>query len=70
MGKKDKELMKRQKEQFLAGVKAAKTVAAPKAGKLFDQIQEFAEYCFNKSHSAAQDRPGSRPTSRATSWPP
>lgn len=53
MGKKDKDLMKKQKEQFLAGVKAAKTAPVSKAGKLFDQIQEFAEYCFNKSHSAA-----------------
>ncbi|MDD8026044.1 MAG: DNA polymerase III subunit alpha [Acidobacteriota bacterium] len=53
MGKKDKDLMRRQKEQFLAGVKATKSVAAAKAAKLFEQIQKFAEYCFNKSHSAA-----------------
>ncbi|MCX6559686.1 MAG: DNA polymerase III subunit alpha, partial [Candidatus Aminicenantes bacterium] len=53
MGKKDKVLMKEQKAQFLAGVKAAKIVPAAPAGKLFDQILEFAEYCFNKSHSAA-----------------
>ncbi len=53
MGKKDKDLMKQQKAQFLAGVKAARIVPAGPAGKLFDQILEFAEYCFNKSHSAA-----------------
>jgi len=52
MGKKDKETMKAQKQKFMQGAKK-KGVAAAKADKIFEQIKEFAEYGFNKSHSAA-----------------
>jgi len=52
MGKKDKETMKAQKQKFLQGAKK-KGISQPKADKLFEQIKEFAEYGFNKSHSAA-----------------
>lgn len=51
MGKKDKEVMKAQKEKFLQGAKK-KGIAASKADKIFEQIKEFAEYGFNKSHAA------------------
>ncbi len=52
MGKKDKETMKAQKQKFMQGAKK-KGVASAKADKIFEQIKEFAEYGFNKSHSAA-----------------
>lgn len=51
MGKKDKETMKAQKQKFVQGAKK-KGVAASKADKIFEQIKEFAEYGFNKSHAA------------------
>jgi DNA polymerase III subunit alpha len=52
MGKKKPEIMKAQKANFLAGVKEKRVVAVSKAAKLFDQIEKFAEYGFNKSHAA------------------
>ena len=51
MGKKDKETMKAQKQKFLQGAKK-KGIAGSKADKIFEQIKEFAEYGFNKSHAA------------------
>ncbi len=53
MGKKKNEIMQAQKERFLAGVRKKGVVSVAQAGKLFDQIAKFAEYGFNKSHSAA-----------------
>jgi DNA polymerase-3 subunit alpha len=52
MGKKDAAEMARQKERFMAGAAANKH---PKevAGTIFDLMAKFAEYGFNKSHSAA-----------------
>jgi DNA polymerase III subunit alpha len=52
MGKKDKETMKAQKQKFVQGAKK-KGIPTAKADKIFEQIKEFAEYGFNKSHSAA-----------------
>lgn len=52
MGKKDKETMKAQKQKFVPGAKK-KGISQAKADKIFEQIKEFAEYGFNKSHSAA-----------------
>jgi len=51
MGKKDKETMKAQKQKFVQGARK-KGIAAAKADKIFEQIKEFAEYGFNKSHAA------------------
>ena len=51
MGKKDKETMKAQKQKFVQGAKK-KGIAASKADQIFEQIKEFAEYGFNKSHAA------------------
>lgn len=66
MGKKDKDEMARQRLIFLHGNKDSKKenekliVGAidsgydeKKAGSLFDLMEQFAEYGFNKSHSAA-----------------
>ncbi len=52
MGKKDKEEMTRQREKFLNGC-AQKGIDAETAGRVFDKIEKFASYGFNKSHAAA-----------------
>ena len=52
MGKKKASEMAKQKEKFLAGARNKKINAA-KAEKIFDLMAKFAEYGFNKSHSAA-----------------
>jgi DNA polymerase-3 subunit alpha len=52
MGKKKHEEMVAMREKFLAGA-ARKKVDAKKAERLFDLMEQFAGYGFNKSHSAA-----------------
>ena len=52
MGKKIKSEMDAQRERFLTGA-AANDIARPKANELFDLIDKFAGYGFNKSHAAA-----------------
>lgn len=52
MGKKKAEEMDAQRERFLQGAKEKK-IDAQKAEKIFDLMAKFAEYGFNKSHSAA-----------------
>ena len=50
MGKKNVEVMRAQRQKFLDGSKA-RNVDAKKAGDLFDLMEAFAGYGFNKSHS-------------------
>jgi DNA polymerase III subunit alpha len=52
MGKKDKNLMAKQKVEFINGA-VALGVAKQLAGEIFDMIDKFASYGFNKSHSVA-----------------
>ena len=52
MGKKKKEEMDAQRERFLKGA-SDKGFSPKKAEKIFDLMAQFAEYGFNKSHSAA-----------------
>jgi len=52
MGKKKVEEMEKQREAFVSGAKA-RGVNEGKAGEIFDIIEKFAGYGFNKSHSAA-----------------
>ncbi|WP_225073559.1 DNA polymerase III subunit alpha [Desulfuromonas sp. CSMB_57] len=52
MGKKKAEEMAKQKESFLAGARDNQ-LDAKKAEGVFDLMAKFAEYGFNKSHSAA-----------------
>jgi DNA polymerase III subunit alpha len=52
MGKKDKELMSKQKSEFIAGA-VERGFSKKIAGEIFDMIQKFASYGFNKSHSVA-----------------
>ncbi len=52
MGKKDKEEMNRQREKFLSGA-LEHGIESTKAIEIFDKIEKFASYGFNKSHAAA-----------------
>jgi DNA polymerase-3 subunit alpha len=52
MGKKKVEEMQQQRERFLAGA-AERKHPRKKAEKVFDLMEKFAGYGFNKSHSAA-----------------
>lgn len=52
MGKKKPEEMEKLRAKFIEGAKGRK-ISEPKAKKLFDLIQKFAGYGFNKSHAAA-----------------
>ena len=52
MGKKDKEEMSRQREKFLTGAKE-RGLDLDTSGRIFDKIEKFASYGFNKSHAAA-----------------
>lgn len=52
MGKKKPDEMTKQKEKFLEGCHANK-IPSKKAERIFDLMAKFAEYGFNKSHSAA-----------------
>ena len=51
MGKKDRELMAQQREQFIKGCKANK-VEGRKAERIWDLIEKFAGYGFNKCLTA------------------
>ncbi len=52
MGKKKIEEMEEQREIFVKGCEK-KSIPEKKANKIFELIEQFAEYGFNKSHSAA-----------------
>jgi len=52
MGKKKKEEMEEQREIFVKGCKN-NDITSKNAEQIFDLINQFAEYGFNKSHSAA-----------------
>lgn len=52
MGKKDPEVMKAQRDRFLAGAKE-NGIDMGTANHIFDLMEKFAGYGFNKSHSAA-----------------
>ncbi len=53
MGKKIKAEMDAQRDHFVAGCAASNAIDAPTANMLFDLIDKFAGYGFNKSHAAA-----------------
>ena len=52
MGKKDPEAMAKQRERFVRGA-LERGFPQKKVEKLFDLMEQFAGYGFNKSHSAA-----------------
>ena len=53
MGKKNPEEMARERPKFIEGAKATHNIPAAKAGEVFDLLEKFANYGFNKSHAAA-----------------
>ena len=53
MGKKKKEAMAVERKAFLKGVATRGTANPSVAAEIFDQMETFAAYGFNKSHSAA-----------------
>ena len=52
MGKKDPEAMAKERSKFVEGA-VERDVALDTANEIFDLMEKFAEYGFNKSHSAA-----------------
>ena len=53
MGKKDMKKMALEREKFIEGSKNLHGILAKKANEVFDVMEKFAEYGFNRSHSAA-----------------
>ena len=53
MGKKDKAVMDAQRASFIDGCKKTNNIDQKLAQKLWEMIEKFAQYGFNKSHSAA-----------------
>ncbi|MFH1067690.1 MAG: DNA polymerase III subunit alpha, partial [bacterium] len=53
MGKKKQEEMDKQRDIFVAGCAAANAIPPEQAKRIFELLEKFAGYGFNKSHSAA-----------------
>ena len=53
MGKKDKEKMAKERASFVEGCAQTNKIPEKKANAIFDLLEKFAGYGFNKSHSAA-----------------
>ena len=53
MGKKDADMMSKVREAWVKGCESHSGMSAPDAESLFDKIEKFAGYGFNKSHSCA-----------------
>ncbi|MBC6610599.1 DNA polymerase III subunit alpha [Hymenobacter sp. BT507] len=53
MGKKDMKKMALEREKFCEGAKKLHGIVAKKANEVFDVMEKFAAYGFNRSHSAA-----------------
>ncbi|HET7626554.1 MAG TPA: DNA polymerase III subunit alpha, partial [Verrucomicrobiae bacterium] len=53
MGKKKVEEMQKQREKFVKGCAEKNKIPAAKANPIFDLLEKFAGYGFNKSHAAA-----------------
>ncbi len=53
MGKKKPEEMAKQRDVFVKGCAKMNSIPAPKANQIFNLLEKFAGYGFNKSHAAA-----------------
>jgi DNA polymerase III subunit alpha len=53
MGKKDMKKMAQEREKFIKGAKEIHKIPEKKASEVFDVMEKFAQYGFNRSHSAA-----------------
>ena len=70
MGKKKEKLMRKQREKFIKGCEAENGIPEDEADELFDIINEFAGYGFNKSHSAAYSLVAYRTAYLKAHYPP
>jgi DNA polymerase-3 subunit alpha len=70
MGKKKEKLMRKQREKFIQGCQAENDIPQDEADELFDIINEFAGYGFNKSHSAAYSLVAYRTAYLKAHYPP
>ena len=52
IGKKKADVLSSQREEFIKGCRTVNSIESDLAGTIFDNIEKFAEYGFNKSHSA------------------
>jgi DNA polymerase-3 subunit alpha len=52
MGKKDPKVLAQMKAEFIEGCKTSSNLSEPLAAQLFDQVEKFAGYGFNKAHAA------------------
>ena len=53
MGKKKKEVMAKERAGFIEGCQKTNGIPEDQAGQIFDNIEKFAGYGFNKAHAAA-----------------
>jgi DNA polymerase-3 subunit alpha len=53
MGKKDVAKMQKQREKFIKGCAETNKISTAQANEIFDLLEKFAGYGFNKSHAAA-----------------
>lgn len=53
MGKKDADAMAKERVKFVEGAKKLHGITEAKSNEIFDLLNKFAQYGFNKSHSAA-----------------
>ncbi len=53
MGKKKVEVMVKERAGFIEGCMKTNAIPAERAGQIFDNIEKFAGYGFNKAHAAA-----------------
>src|SRR5256886_11327215 len=53
MGKKDREKKAKERKNFIEGCARTNKIPEKKANAIFDLLEKFAGYGFNKSHSAA-----------------
>ncbi|MFB6231175.1 MAG: DNA polymerase III subunit alpha [Salinibacter sp.] len=70
MGKKKEKLMRKQRQKFVKGCKEENDIDEDEANELFDIINEFAGYGFNKSHSAAYSLVAYRTAYLKAHYPP
>ncbi|MFO8098801.1 MAG: DNA polymerase III subunit alpha [Salinibacter sp.] len=70
MGKKKAKLMRKQRKKFVDGCREENDIPDDEANELFDIINEFAGYGFNRSHAAAYSLVAYRTAYMKAHYPP
>ncbi|MFP4228112.1 MAG: DNA polymerase III subunit alpha [Salinivenus sp.] len=70
MGKKKAKLMRKQRRKFVRGCREENDIPEDEANELFDIINEFAGYGFNRSHAAAYSLVAYRTAYLKAHYPP